>query len=72
MIPLLVLIARVASIVNYDRILLLDAGHIKEFAPPQELLSDPGSRFARLAATQKIYADPTACEEVNWAEMLVQ
>lgn len=48
----------VASIVEYDQILLLDAGVLTEFAPPQELLSDPGSRFSRLAATQGIYGKP--------------
>ncbi|KAJ7869699.1 P-loop containing nucleoside triphosphate hydrolase protein [Mycena olivaceomarginata] len=46
---------RIATIVNYDKILVLDSGSVAEFDDPKILLSNPDSRFARLAATQGIY-----------------
>ncbi|KAJ7664769.1 P-loop containing nucleoside triphosphate hydrolase protein [Mycena rosella] len=46
---------RISTIVNYDKILVLDSGCIAEFDDPTVLLSQPESRFARLAATQGIY-----------------
>ncbi|KAJ7465565.1 P-loop containing nucleoside triphosphate hydrolase protein [Mycena latifolia] len=46
---------RISTIVNYDKILVLDGGSVAEFDSPKVLLSNPGSRFARLAATQGIY-----------------
>ncbi|KAF8171015.1 P-loop containing nucleoside triphosphate hydrolase protein [Mycena galopus ATCC 62051] len=50
---------RISSIVNYDKILVLDGGTIAEFDDPLVLLSNPESRFARLAATQRIYHPDT-------------
>ncbi|KAJ7751884.1 P-loop containing nucleoside triphosphate hydrolase protein [Mycena maculata] len=44
-----------ATIVNYDKILVLDSGSVAEFDDPTVLLSKPKSRFARLAATQGLY-----------------
>ncbi|KAJ7224728.1 P-loop containing nucleoside triphosphate hydrolase protein [Mycena haematopus] len=46
---------RISTIVNYDKILVLDNGSVAEFDHPTVLLSNPESRFARLAATQGIY-----------------
>ncbi|KAJ6465983.1 P-loop containing nucleoside triphosphate hydrolase protein [Mycena vulgaris] len=46
---------RISTIVNYDKILVLDNGSIAEFDEPTALLGKPESRFARLAATQGIY-----------------
>ncbi|KAJ7138597.1 P-loop containing nucleoside triphosphate hydrolase protein [Mycena filopes] len=46
---------RISTIVNYDKILVLDGGSIAEFDAPTTLLARPESRFARLAATQGIY-----------------
>ncbi|KAF7360909.1 hypothetical protein MSAN_01120800 [Mycena sanguinolenta] len=46
---------RISTIVNYDKILVLDNGSVAEFDSPTVLLSNPESRFARLAATQGIY-----------------
>ncbi|KAF7338983.1 hypothetical protein MVEN_01974500 [Mycena venus] len=46
---------RISTIVNYDKILVLDGGSVAEFDDPKVLLSNPESRFARLAATQGIY-----------------
>ncbi|KAJ7149444.1 P-loop containing nucleoside triphosphate hydrolase protein [Mycena crocata] len=43
------------TIVNYDKILVLDSGSIAEVDSPSTLLANPESRFARLAATQGIY-----------------
>ncbi|KAK7045035.1 P-loop containing nucleoside triphosphate hydrolase protein [Favolaschia claudopus] len=50
---------RISSIVNYDKILVLDDGSMTEFGEPLELLKNPDSRFARLAATQGIYHPDT-------------
>ncbi|KAJ6526464.1 P-loop containing nucleoside triphosphate hydrolase protein [Mycena capillaripes] len=46
---------RISTIVNYDKILVLDSGSVAEFDDPKVLLFNPQSRFARLAATQGIY-----------------
>ncbi|KAF7339150.1 hypothetical protein MVEN_01992000 [Mycena venus] len=46
---------RISTIVNYDKILVLENGTIAEFDAPAALLANPESRFARLAATQGIY-----------------
>ncbi|KAF7360011.1 hypothetical protein MVEN_00728700 [Mycena venus] len=46
---------RISTIVNYDKILVLDNGSVAEFDDPKVLLVNPESRFARLAATQGIY-----------------
>ncbi|KAJ6548978.1 P-loop containing nucleoside triphosphate hydrolase protein [Mycena capillaripes] len=46
---------RISTIVSYDKILVLDSGSVAEFNDPQTLLSDPESRFGRLAATQSSY-----------------
>ncbi|KAJ7910972.1 P-loop containing nucleoside triphosphate hydrolase protein, partial [Mycena leptocephala] len=46
---------RISTIVNYDKILVLDSGCVAEFDHPKVLLSNPESRFAWLAATQGIY-----------------
>ncbi|ESN92614.1 hypothetical protein HELRODRAFT_95925 [Helobdella robusta] len=40
---------RVNTIIDYDRILVLDKGQVSEFAPPQQLLQDPNSMFYALA-----------------------
>ncbi|QRV93386.1 ABC transporter [Ceratobasidium sp. AG-Ba] len=43
---------RISTIVDFDLVIVLDDGVIVETGAPQELLSDPGSRFARLAISQ--------------------
>ncbi|CAL1531982.1 unnamed protein product [Lymnaea stagnalis] len=40
---------RINTIMDYDRVLVLDAGEIKEFAPIKELLNNPNSLFYGLA-----------------------
>ncbi|KAJ3361533.1 hypothetical protein HDU91_003875 [Kappamyces sp. JEL0680] len=40
---------RIATILDYDRILVLDQGKVAEFASPQELLQNPDSIFYSLA-----------------------
>ncbi|KAJ8702162.1 hypothetical protein PTI98_000902 [Pleurotus ostreatus] len=39
---------RLKTIIDYDRILVLDNGEILEFAPPRELLANPGSAFREM------------------------
>ncbi len=39
-----------SAVAAYDRVLLMEGGHIVEAGPPGQLLSQGGSRFAALAA----------------------
>ena len=41
---------RINTIADYDRVLVLDDGVVLEDGNPAELLSDPNSQFAKLAA----------------------
>jgi ABC-type multidrug transport system fused ATPase/permease subunit len=41
---------RLNTIMDYDMVMVLDRGEIKEFAPPQELLADRNSAFGQMAA----------------------
>ncbi|KAJ7764164.1 P-loop containing nucleoside triphosphate hydrolase protein [Mycena maculata] len=68
---------RISTIVNYDKILVLDSGSIAEFDNPTVLLSKPESRFARLAATQGIYPPDfvpkgAAVKELDGTVMVVE
>lgn len=45
---------RLNTIMDYDIICVLDQGKIVEFAPPQELLADPNSIFAQMAANANL------------------
>ncbi|KAJ7827389.1 P-loop containing nucleoside triphosphate hydrolase protein [Mycena leptocephala] len=60
---------RISTIVNYDKILVLDSGSIAEFDDPKVLLSNPESRFARLAATQGIYHPDLVPKDVAVKEL---
>ena len=40
---------RIATILDYDAVLVMDAGEVKEFGHPRSLLSRPGSAFSILA-----------------------
>ncbi|KAG8697376.1 hypothetical protein FRC09_007907 [Ceratobasidium sp. 395] len=46
---------RIATIIDFDLILILDNGEIVETGAPHDLLADPKSRFARLANSQGIF-----------------
>jgi len=41
---------RINTILNYDRVIVLDAGNIVEDGSPADLTKDPASRFAQMAA----------------------
>lgn len=41
---------RLNTVIDYDRILVLDAGQVMEFDTPENLLSNPNSHFAQLCA----------------------
>jgi ATP-binding cassette subfamily C (CFTR/MRP) protein 1 len=43
---------RLETIRNSDRVLVMDDGKVVEFAPPDELASNPNSRFAQLLAAE--------------------
>ncbi|TFY51002.1 hypothetical protein EVJ58_g10787, partial [Rhodofomes roseus] len=45
---------RIATIVDFDVILVMDDGELVEHGTPEDLLARPDSRFARLAASQGI------------------
>lgn len=53
---------RIATIVDFDMIIILDNGEIVEAGPPRELLANPSSRFSRLANSQGIFHDPTTLD----------
>lgn len=53
---------RVHTILDSDRIMVLDGGKIAEFDAPKKLLSHPGSHFSRLLAESA-----TASSEVSSA-----
>ncbi|PPQ87861.1 hypothetical protein CVT24_005083 [Panaeolus cyanescens] len=39
---------RLKTVMNYDRILVLDQGHLAEFNTPEALLAKPGGIFRRM------------------------
>lgn len=43
---------RLATVLDADKVLVLDRGRVAEFGPPKALLSDANSRFAGLVAAQ--------------------
>lgn len=43
---------RLDSVLDCDRILVMDAGRVAELDTPEQLLSDPGSIFSELVAAQ--------------------
>ncbi|QRV95711.1 ABC transporter [Ceratobasidium sp. AG-Ba] len=45
---------RIATIINFDTILVLEDGKVVEIGPPQALLADSSSRFFKLANSQGI------------------
>ncbi|KAF8312113.1 P-loop containing nucleoside triphosphate hydrolase protein [Clavulina sp. PMI_390] len=49
---------RISTIVNFDLILVLEEGRVAEFGSPKDLLQNPESHFARLAATQGLHVGP--------------
>ncbi|KIJ50860.1 hypothetical protein M422DRAFT_244809 [Sphaerobolus stellatus SS14] len=57
---------RIATIVEFDMVIVLDSGSIVEMGNPRELLSDPASKFRRLAASQGISAEEDR-EDYVWA-----
>ncbi|KAK0395659.1 hypothetical protein QR680_001380 [Steinernema hermaphroditum] len=48
---------RLNTILDYDRVLVLDNGEMKEFGEPDALLSDPSSAFYSMATDAKLVAD---------------
>jgi len=43
---------RLDTILDSDRVLVMDGGEVGEYAPPEELAADPSSRFAALLAAK--------------------
>ncbi|EKM58631.1 uncharacterized protein PHACADRAFT_90147 [Phanerochaete carnosa HHB-10118-sp] len=59
-VTLLTIAHRLQTIMDSDKIMVLDAGHVVEFGPPTELLQDPGGFFKSLVDAsrdrEKLYA----------------
>ena len=47
---------RLNTVIDYDRILLLENGEVAEFDSPQKLMSDPNSRFFSMAKAAGLIA----------------
>ncbi|XP_028966861.1 canalicular multispecific organic anion transporter 2 [Galendromus occidentalis] len=45
---------RINTIMNYDKILVLEAGEVREYDSPQKLLADPNSLFSAIVADSGI------------------
>ncbi len=60
-----------ATIIDYDLILVMDQGVIIESGPPRALLSDPKSRFTLLASNQGLtsstHTSAVEIEEIQWS-----
>ena len=54
---------RLNTIINSDRIMLLDKGALKEYDTPENLMKDPNSRFAGLCKELKKKASAKTAEE---------
>lgn len=54
---LLTIAHRVHTVLDYDRILVLGEGRVKEYGSPAALLSNPDSAFYRMAADAGIAVD---------------
>ena len=48
-VTILTIAHRINTVVDYDKVLVLDRGTIAEFESPQKLLNDPQSKFYELA-----------------------
>jgi ABC-type multidrug transport system fused ATPase/permease subunit len=46
---LLCIAHRIDTIMSYDRVAVLDDGHVLEVGPPAELAKDPSSAFSQIA-----------------------
>jgi ATP-binding cassette subfamily C (CFTR/MRP) protein 1 len=53
----LVVAHRLGTVLDCDRVLVLDQGRLVEQGPPRELLAKPGSRFARMAQQEGLGND---------------
>ena len=45
---------RLATLSEYDRIMVLDDGRLVEFDTPQNLLQDPNSRYAQMVQASQL------------------
>jgi ABC-type multidrug transport system fused ATPase/permease subunit len=53
----LIIAHRLDSVLDADRIVVMDAGRVAECAPPAVLLGDPRSLFAKLLAAEQAHSD---------------
>ena len=56
----LVVAHRLGTVLDCDRVLVLEAGKVVEEGPPQELLRKPNSRFARMASQEGLGNDASS------------
>lgn len=60
----LIIAHRLDSVLDADRIVVMDAGRVAECAPPSVLLSNPDSLFAQLVAAERPNETHGEVEEV--------
>jgi len=54
---------RIDTIMDSDKVLVMDGGRMAEFAPPLSLLARPGSLFSRLAQTTSSHRRPVVIKK---------
>ena len=51
---LLTIAHRIESIINYDKVLVMDNGEVSEYDTPHNLMQDPSSRFSKLVGNMNM------------------
>jgi ABC-type multidrug transport system fused ATPase/permease subunit len=60
---------RLQTLINFDRVLVLDHGEVKEFGHPFELLQDRNGLFRAMCETNGNVEDLKALAKESWEKM---